>query len=112
MAAGDVVIVGDIIPDVGGSTGDYRLLWGTVTLDGGNPTPIALANYVQSVDFAVVGLEGSTALGDDPNQVTSAVSTTTVNVYAWKNVSGTDPTYVASTDNARLVNWFAVGPKL
>ena len=32
-------------------------------------------------------------------------------VYAWKNTSGTDPTQVASTDNARLVNFIAVGAK-
>lgn len=113
MAAGDIVIYGDYT--VGdGQQGDLRLMWGTVTLDGGNPTPVALANYMASITespmFAVVSMEGSGAPGDDPNYVTSAVSTTTINVYAWKNTDGTDPTYVASTNNARLVNWFAVGP--
>ena len=85
----------------------------TVTLDGGNPTPIALANYLKEIDAAVVSLEGSTATGADPNQVTSAISSTTINVYAWKVTAGGaggNPTEVASTDNARLVNWLAFGP--
>ncbi len=89
-----------------------RLVVGTVTLDGSNPTPVALAGYLEAVSVGVATLEGASALGDDPNQVTTAVSGQTLNVYAWKNVSGTDPTYVASTDNSRLVNFMAIGPTL
>lgn len=105
MAAGDVTITFDSGRAIRGK----RILGGTVTLDGSNPTPVALASYVRQLTGGVVQLEGSVALGDDPNAVTSAVSTTTLNVYAWKNTSGTDPTQVASTDNARLVNWMAWG---
>jgi hypothetical protein len=88
------------------------MLAGTVTLDGSNPTPVALIGFLESVSAGTVSIEGSGALGDDPNQVTSAVSGTTLNVYAWKNNSTTDPTYVASTDSSRLVNWIAIGPTL
>ena len=87
------------------------MLWGTVTLDGSNPTPIALANYLSAVDAAVVSLEGSGAPGADPSMVTSAVSAATINVYAWKITGVGDATLIASTDNARLVNFYAVGPK-
>ena len=96
-----------------GMPGSVRMLWGTVTLDGGNPTPVTLTNYLTAVDAATVSLEGSVAPGDDPTSVTSAVSGTTLNVYAWKHTTGGaagNPTLIASTENTRLVNWFAVGP--
>ncbi len=105
MASGDVVITRDVLfPD-----GVTRMIIGNVTLDGGNPTPIGLSAYLSVIDAAVVSIEGSGALGDDPNAVTSTISGTTVNVYAWKNVSGTDPTYTASSDNSRLVNFIVFG---
>lgn len=107
MAAGDVVITADTLLGSG-----LRLVTGTVTLDGGNPTPVPLIGYLESVSTGVATLEGSGALGDDPNQITTAVSGSTLNVYAWKNISGTDPTYVASTNNSRLVNFMAIGPTL
>jgi hypothetical protein len=110
MAAGDVVIVRDVtFPR--GSQGDVRWLWGTVTLDGSNPTPIALAGYLSVVDAAVVSLEGAAAPGVDPSALTSAISGTTINVYAWKITATDNGTLIASTDNARLVNWFASGPR-
>ena len=115
MAAGDVVIVSDVVLGSGAAAGNPRLIVGTVTLDGGNPTPIALAGYLTAVSAAVVGIEGSTATGADPNQVTSAISGTTVNVYAWKVTTGGaagNPTEIASSDNARLVNFFAIGPSV
>lgn len=105
MAAGDVTITFDSGRAIRGK----RMLGGTVVLDGANPTPVALAGYLRSVTGGVVQMEGSAAPADDPSYITSAVSGTTLNVYAWKNTSGTDPTLVASTDNARLVNWTAWG---
>ncbi len=107
-----VTVVGDIIPDIGGKPGNYRLLWGTVTLDGTNPTPVDLATYVQSLDLGVANIEGSSALADDPNQISTAISAAVLNIYAWKNTSGTDPTYTASGDSSRVINWFAIGPTL
>ena len=110
MAAGDVVIVRDVTFGKGMS-GDIRLIFGTVTLDGSNPTPISLANYLSAIDAAVVSVDGSVAPGVDPTTATSVISGTTVDVYAWKITGVGDATLVASTNNARLVNWFAIGPK-
>lgn len=106
MAAGDVTVTLDTGRQIGRQ---QRMIGGQVVLDGSNPTPVALAGYLKTITGAVVSIEGSSALGDDPNAVSSAVSGTTLNVYAWKNTSGTDPTQVASTDNARVVNWLAWG---
>lgn len=84
-----------------------RMVCGQVTLDGSNPTAVTLP--LTSVVAAGVSMDGSAAPGDDPSYVTSNVSGTTLNVYAWKNTGGTDPTLVASTDNARVINWWAFG---
>ncbi len=104
MASGDVVITRDLLfPD-----GVTRLIIGNVTLDGGNPTPITLSAYFSVIDAAVVSMEGSGAPADDPVLVTSAISTTTVNVYAWLH-NGTDPTLSASSDSSRIVNFIVFG---
>ncbi len=113
MAAGDVVINFDVVLGQGRG-GDIRMMGGTVTLDGSNATPIVLSTYLASIQMAVVSIEGSAATAADPNQVTSAISGTTINVYAWKVTTGGaagNPTEVASANNARLVNWFAIGLK-
>lgn len=108
MAAGDVVIAMDYRTPAG-----YRLMAGTVVLDGSNPTPVDLSAYMSSVTFGICQMDGSVAPGDDPSYITSnAAAASVLNVYAWKNTSGTDPTLVASTDNARLVDWFAIGPTI
>jgi hypothetical protein len=103
MAAGDVSIHGDS----GRSIRGIRIVTGTVVLDGGNPTPIDLSAYGVQCLGGVVSIQGSAALADDPNAVTCLASGATLNVYAWKNTSGTDPTQVASTDNARVVDFVA-----
>lgn len=113
MAAGDIVISGDYVFGSKGA-GSPRIIFGTVVLDGGNPTPVALtgklANITESPIHAVVSMEGSGAPAVDPSLVTSAVSGVTVNVYAWKVNDKDNCTLVASSDNSRLVNWIAVGP--
>src|SRR3990167_716757 len=103
MAAGDVVITSDTV------LSGLRMMTGTVVLDGGNPTPVTLTSFMSTVLFGMVNMDGTAAPGVDPNYVTSNVSGTTLNVYAWNvNASG-NATLIASTDNARLVDWFAVG---
>ena len=85
---------------------------GTVSLDGSNPTPIDLSTYMSSVLTGVATLQGSTATGADPNQVSVVVNGSTLDVYAWKVTTGGasgNPTEVASTDSARLIHWFAIG---
>ena len=109
MAAGDVVIGAKYV-DWHGLINKV-MVTGTVTLDAENPTPIDLAAYVTSLDGAVVSLEGSTAPGADPTQISSAISGTIVNVYAWKITAADNGALIASTDNTRLVNFIAIGTK-
>lgn len=86
--------------------GGLRVAAGEATLGGTNPT--AVVTGLTSITAVILTIKGSTTPGDDPVQVTYAVSGGTLNIYAWKN-NGTDPTLVASTDNARVIGWFAVG---
>lgn len=82
---------------------------GEVTLDGSNPTPVATG--LNKVLSATVSLKQATAPGDDPSWLSVDYSGTdgTLNVYAWKNTGGTDPTLVASTNNSAVVSWIAWG---
>lgn len=108
MAAGDVVIGGSVM------LGQMHLVWGTVTLDGSNPTPVQLSGYMASVSVGLATIEGSVATGADPNQVSAVANGTALDIYAWKVTTGGaagNPTEIASADNARLVNWFAIGPR-
>jgi len=86
------------------------MLTGTVVLDGSNPTPVTLTNYLSAVSFGMATMDGTAAPGVDPDLVTSNVSGTTLNVYAWKVNANTNANFIASADNARLVDWFAIGP--
>jgi hypothetical protein len=105
MAAGDV----SILATSGLGILGYRFVGGQVTLDGSNPTPVDLSRYMSQCLGGVVSISGTATPGDDPNSVTCNPSGTTLNVYAWKNTSGTDPTMVASTDNARVIDFIAYG---
>ena len=106
-----VTVAGDIIPDIGGKPGNYRLLWGTVVLDGTNPTPVDLATYVQALDFGLANIVATSTPGDDPIVVCVSVATTVLNIEAYKT-NGTDPTLVDSTDSSATIAWFAAGPTL
>ena len=109
MAAGDVVVVGSVLVQ------GLHFVWGTVTLDGANPTPVELSGYVSSVQIGVATLQGSVATGADPNQLTAVANGTALDIYAWKVTTGGaagNPTEIASADNARLVNWLAIGPRV
>lgn len=72
-------------------------VWGTVTLDASNPTGIDLSGYGRTVLMGVVCLQATAAPGDLTSVVTCNPSTSTLNVYAWAPISGSDPTLVAST---------------
>lgn len=73
-----------------------KVICGTMALDGGNPTPIVTG--LRAIDAVAVTLEGSATPGDGASVLTYAISGGTVNVYAWQNTGGTDPTLTASTD--------------
>lgn len=107
MAAGDVTIEFDSGRQQ--ARGNRRLIAGVVTLDGGNPTPVALGAYLREVKGAIVSYRGTAAQALDPTTVTSAVSGTTLNVYAWKVTGAGDTTLIASTDNDDTVSFIAWG---
>lgn len=104
-----MTVLGSVVPDTNGKPGNYCLMWGTVTLGGTNPTPVALAGYVTALDFGVANIIATSTPGDDPVLVCTSVSTTTLNIEAYKN-NGTDPTLLDSTDSSTVIAWFAAGP--
>jgi hypothetical protein len=92
-------------PLVGAADG-YKIARGETALDGSNPTPVATG--LTTVIAFVATLKGTAAPGDNTSVLTADISGTTVNVYAWKNTSGTDPTLVAST-GTEVFYWLALG---
>ena len=113
MAAGDIVIRGDFIFG-SKSKGSPRILFGHDTLDGTNATAVALSSYLSDITespiHGVVSLQGSSSPNMDPLAVTSAVSTTTLNVYAWKANAADNCNLEASTNNTAIVDWVVFGP--
>ena len=96
----------DIKTGVAGLTAGVKIASGTVTLDGTNPTPVTTG--LTAVVSAVVSLKAAATPGDDPTSFSVGYSGGTLNIYAYK-VDGTDPTLIASTNNAATVDWIAVG---
>lgn len=105
MAAGDVTIQGTSGRKLGRN---LILVFGSVTLDGANPTPINLDGYCDAVLVGGVSLQQTSAPGDDPSWLSCNPSGATLNVYAWKNTGGTDPTLVASTNNTAEIAFWAL----
>lgn len=87
----------------------YRIARGEATLDGSNPTPVTTGLNTIVAAYAVQ--KSATTPGDDPSAVTVDYtgSDGTLNLYAWKNTGGTDPTLVASTNSSAVYCWIAVG---
>lgn len=96
----------------GSPVAGQAVAFGEVTLDGSNPT--AVATGLASITAATVSFKTPNALADDPNALScnygDPVTAGTLNIYAWKNTSGTDPTQVASENDSVVVSWIAVGP--
>jgi predicted RecA/RadA family phage recombinase len=94
---------------LGGVGAGYKIArGGAAALDGSNPTPIATG--LATIVAAFVQLRGTAAPGDNTSVLTTDFtgSDGTLNVYAWKNTSGSDPTLVAST-GTETFDWIAVG---
>lgn len=94
---------------VAGVAAGYKIArGGAAALDGSNPTPIATG--LTTIVAAVVQLRGTAAPGDNTSVLTTDFtgSDGTLNVYAWKNTSGSDPTLVAST-GTETFDWIAMG---
>jgi hypothetical protein len=94
---------------VAGVAAGYKIARGTATLDGSNPTTVATG--LTTIVTAVASLKSATAPGDDPSwlSINYSGSDGNLDIYAWKNTGGTDPTLVASTNNAATVDWIAIG---
>jgi hypothetical protein len=97
--------------------GDQALMFGStpflvtrsaapVALDGSNPTSVA--HGLTTCVAAFVCLAGTSAPGDGTAVLSVAVNGANLDVYAWTNTSGTDPTLVAST-GTETFHWIAVG---
>lgn len=113
-ASGDGSII-EVMPfvnstlNLGAVTGGLRFASGSAAaLDGSNPTPVATG--LTTIVAAGVQLRGTAAPGDNTSVLTTDYSGAdgTLNVYAWKNTGGTDPTLVAST-GTETFDWWAVG---
>lgn len=91
---------------VSGVAVGYKVARGETALDGSNPTPVATG--LTTVVGFVATLKGTAAPGDNTSVLTADISGATVNVYAWKNTGGTDPTLVASTGTESFY-WIAIG---
>ncbi len=94
---------------LGALTAGLRIATGAAAaLDGGNPTPIATG--LSTIVAAGVQLRGTAAPGDNTSVLTTDYTGAdgTLNVYAWKNTGGTDPTLVAST-GTETFDWWAIG---
>lgn len=94
---------------VAGVAAGYKVArGGAAALDGSNPTPIATG--LTTIVAAVVQLRGTAAPGDNTSVLTTDFtgSDGTLNVYAWKNTGGTDPTLAAST-GTETFDWIAWG---
>lgn len=94
---------------VAGAAAGYKIARGSAAaLDGSNPTPIATG--LATITAAIVQLRGTAAPGDNTSVLTTDYTGAdgTLNVYAWKNTGGTDPTLVAST-GTETFDWIAIG---
>lgn len=87
----------------------WKIAAGTITLDGSNPSS-AVTGLAAIVSCQITDRRTTTP-GDDPSWLTSdtAALAGRLDVYAWKNTGGTDPTLVASTNNSDLVDYICVG---
>jgi hypothetical protein len=91
---------------VAGAAAGYKIARGSTTLDGANPTSVS--HGLSTVVAHCVAID-STVAPNDPSTVTSAVSGSTLNIYAWKPTSAGTTTLVASTVTTVNVEWVCVG---
>jgi hypothetical protein len=80
---------------------------GTITLDGSNPS--TAAHGLTQIYSCAFTDRRSAAPGDEVMFFTYTTSPTLINLYAWTNTSGTDPTLVASSDNNDVVDYLCIG---
>ncbi len=87
---------------------DNHMAGGVIALDASNPTPIVTG--LASVEGCSLTLAGTAAPGVGTSVLTYDISSGTVNIYAWKVTSSSDPTLIASTGTENVA-WMAKGKK-
>lgn len=92
--------------EVYGIGNGYKLARGSVALDGTNPTPVATG--LTSIVGAVAQLRGATTPGVGTSVLTTGVSGSTLNIYAWK-ITATDNATLAASTGTETVDWIAIG---
>jgi len=93
--------------NAGVAAAGLKIVGGEVTLDGSNPTPVTTGLTTIYAAFAIQKV--AVTPGDDPSAFTVDYTGGALSIYAWKNTGGTDPTLVASTNNAAVICWIAIG---
>lgn len=69
---------------------------GKIALDGLNPTSVTFPDFT-ALEGAVLTLQNGVAPGLGTSVLTYTISGNTLNIFAWKPTSLTDPTLIAST---------------
>jgi hypothetical protein len=93
------------------NTGE-RMFYGTVALDGSNPTPVTVAGVSgeEEIKVAFCGLLNTgTPPGDNTCDVACSWSGLTLNIEGYATTSGSDPTLVDSTGTETVAYWGIVG---
>ena len=88
-----------------GVAAGYKVARGQATLDGSNPTTAATG--LTTVEQCVASLEATSAPA--VTFVTTTISTTNLDIYAWAPTSSTNTALTASGDNSLVVSWVCVG---
>ncbi len=79
---------------------------GEVALDGSNPTPVTTG--LATITSVLLALKGTAAPGVGTTTLTYDYTNGTLNIYAWKPTSSSNPTLVAST-GTETVSWMVTG---
>lgn len=86
-----------------------RTVVGTITLDGSNPS--SATTGLSTITACAIAQKRNDTPGDDPVAFTTYTTAVAgrLDIYAWKNTAGTDPTLVASTDSDDVIDYVCVG---
>jgi hypothetical protein len=87
---------------------DEVVVRGEVALDGTNPTPVTTG--LKSISAVHLALTFITAPGVGTSVLTYGISDGTLNIYAWKPTSNSNPTLIAST-GTEVVSYIVIGVK-
>lgn len=91
------------------TTGAWKLAAGSITLDGTNPS--SATTGLAAIIACTVTDKRATTPGDEVLMFTTGTAATAgqLDVYAWANTTGSDPTLVASTDANDVVDYICIG---